>query len=348
MIKCGIIGCGVISGTHAAGYDAVPGAKVTHLCDLIPERAEKLTEKCPGAKCFTDYKEMLADKELDCVSICTDHASHAQIVCDAINAGKHVICEKVLGRTTEDLDQMIAAAIAHPEVIATGIFQHRFNDKNIALKELIRQNKFGKLLTVNLNFACLRTNQYYQNDSWRGTIAGEGGGVLINQAIHFLDQLRFLFGDVRKVVATSANLTHQGIIEVEDTVSFVAEFTSGLFVTVNATNSAAAKWRSALTICGTEVQVEIIDEKLSYLDGNCEKNLAEIRAIMEEENKDNTVHGKTYYGTGHTAQLADFIEAISEKRSPGVSLADAANSASLVHAVYASAASGEWCDVKIY
>lgn len=347
MIKCGIIGCGVISGTHTAGYQAIPGVKVTHLCDLLPERTAKLAATLPEeVKCFTDYREMLADTGLDCVSICTDHASHAEILCEAIKAGKHVICEKVLGRTPEDLEAMIKTAGDHPEIVATGIFQHRFNAKNIALKELIRQEKFGKLLTVNLNFACLRTNQYYQNDSWRGTIAGEGGGVMINQAIHFLDQLRFLFGNVKQLAATSANLTHQGIIEVEDTAAFVAEFASGLFVTVNATNSAAAKWRSALTICGTEAQVEIIDEKLAYLDGNDAGNLAEIRKILEEENRDNTIHGKNYYGTGHTAQLADFIAAIREKRTPGVTLKEAANSAALVHAVYASAANRQWCDVK--
>lgn len=344
MLKCGIIGCGVISGTHLAGYQAVEGAQVTAFCDLIAERAEKLAAQVPGARVYTDYRQMLADKDVECVSVCTDHASHVQIVCDAIEAGKHVICEKVPGRTPEDLEKMVRCALAHPEVVVTGVFQHRFNDKNIALRELVSRGAFGRILTVNLNFACLRTDEYYRNDAWRGTFSGEGGGVLINQAIHFLDQLRFLFGNVEKVAAVSGNLTHGEVIEVEDTAAFVAQFANGLFVTVNATNSAFAKWRSALTICGTEVQVELINEKLSYIDGEDGKT-AEIRKILEAADSAEAIHGKTYYGTGHTAQLADFADAVINRRAPAVSFADAANSAALVHAVYAASASGRWEEV---
>ena len=345
MIKCGIIGCGVIAPTHLAGYRQIPGVKVAAFCDLVKEKAEKLAADHPDAKIFTDYKELLADPEIDAVSICTDHASHAEIVCNALKAGKHLICEKVPARTGEDAQEMYQCAKEHPEVVASGIFQHRFNPGNIALRQIIKSGKLGKLLTVNLNFACLRTNEYYTKDLWRGTIAGEGGGVLINQAIHFLDQLRFLFGNVQRVSAVSANLTHQGVIEVEDTVAFTAQFDSGLFVTVNATNSASAPWRSALTICGTEVQLEFIDEKLSHLSGNDAENVNSIRMTLENAGNEEKVHGKSYYGTGHTAQLADFISAIEEKRSPGVSLADALDSAALVHAVYESCASGKWCEV---
>ena len=344
MIKCGIIGCGVIAPTHLAGYQQISGAEVCFFCDLIKERAEKLAENIPGAKVFTDYREMLKDPELAAVSICTDHASHAAILIDAINAGKHVICEKVPGRTPDDLERMTAAAAAHPELAAAGIFQHRFNASNIALRKLIAENKFGKLLTVNLNFSCLRTNEYYQKDSWRGTITGEGGGVLINQAIHFIDQLRFLFGDVKKVAASSANLTHQGVIEVEDTVSFTAEFANGLFLTANATNSAFARWRSALTICGTEAQVEFIDEKLSFLAASTPEKEDQIRSALNGSAKNTTIHGKAYYGTGHTAQLADFIAAITEKRQPQVTLAEAAKSAAFVFSIYEASAKGTWVD----
>ncbi len=345
MVKCGIIGCGVIAPTHLAGYKQIPGAQVAAFCDLVEEKAGKLAEEFPGAAVYTDYKEMLANKDIDAVSICTDHASHAEIVCEALKAGKHLICEKVPARTGEDAQRMYQAEKENPHIAASGIFQHRFNPVNIALREIIRSGKLGKLLTVNLNFACLRTGEYYSKDAWRGTVDGEGGGVLINQAIHFLDQLRFLFGNVRQVSALSANLTHQGVIEVEDTVAFTAQFDSGLFVTVNATNSASALWRSALTICGTEVQLEFIDEKLSHLSGNDAENVNSIRMTLENAGNEEKVHGKSYYGTGHTAQLADFISAIEEKRAPEVSLADALDSAALVHAVYESCASGKWCKV---
>jgi predicted dehydrogenase len=345
MIKCGIIGCGVIAPTHLAGYKQIPGVKVAALCDLVKEKTEKAAADFPDAQIYTDYRKLLANPDIDAVSICTDHASHAEIVCETLKAGKHLICEKVPARTREDAELMYQCAKEHPDVIASGIFQHRFNPANIALRQIIRSGKLGKLLTVNLNFACLRTNEYYTKDAWRGTVAGEGGGVLINQAIHFLDQLRFLFGNVQRVSAISANLTHQGVIEVEDTVAFTAQFTSGVFVTANATNSASAAWRSALTICGSEVQLEFIDEKLSHLSGNNGENVEAIRAELENADNAEKVHGKSYYGAGHTAQLANFIDAITNRNAPEVSLADALDSAALVHAVYESCASGKWCEV---
>lgn len=348
-MKYGIIGCGVISRTHAAGIQQIPGVELAVCCDLIPERMQNLAQEYNIPAMTADYREILADPEISALSICTDHASHAGIVCDALNAGKHVICEKVPGRTPEDLQKMVAAAKAHPELVAAGIFQHRFAPGNIALRELIRQGKFGKLLTVNLNFCCLRTNEYYQRDSWRGTFAGEGGGVLINQAIHFLDQLRFFFGEVRSVAAKTANLTHQGVIETEDTAAFTAEFADGLFVTANATNSASAKWRSALTICASEMQLEFINEKLHHIEGSDPEKVAEVRAYLDSVAAGTAdVVGKAYYGSGHTAQLADFIAAITEKRAPGVTLAEAANSAALVHAVYAASAANSWQSVADY
>lgn len=341
-MKCGIIGCGVIAATHAAGYRQIPSTELISCCDLIPERAAELAEKFGIPRVYTDYREMLADPELDAVSICTDHASHAEIFCAALDAGKHAICEKVPGRVPEDLEKMLKTAAAHPELAASGIFQHRFNPGNIALREVIRQGKLGKLLLVNLNFCCLRTNEYYEHDAWRGTIAGEGGGVLINQAIHFLDQLRFLFGEVERVAARRANRDHQGVIETEDTAAFVAEFSGGLFVTVGATNAAAAPWRSSLTVTGTEAQLEFIDETLTHVESRAPEVADQLRECLNAADRKGEVLGKSYYGTGHTAQLADFLAAIAEKRPPAVTLDDAANSAALVHAVYAAAASGTW------
>ena len=348
MIKCGIIGCGVVAPTHIEGYRALPDVEVVHLCDLIPERAERLGEKYAVARRSTDYRDLLADPEVDLVSVCTDHASHARIVCDALDAGKHVICEKALGRTFDDLATMARAAARHPELTAAGIFQHRYEPANRNLKQLIADGKFGTLLTVNLCFSCLRTDDYYRKDAWRGTVAGEGGGVLINQAIHHLDQLRYLFGEVKRLVARTANLTHQGVIEVEDTAAFLIEFESGLFGAVTATNSAAADWRSFLTIQGSDAVLEYANEKPVHI----ETRKAELKQLLETalnpETANRKVTGKAYYGAGHTAQLADMVEAVRNRRQSEVTLADAAGSAALVLAVYESARTGGWVDVPTY
>ena len=347
MLKCGIVGCGVIAPTHIEGFQAIPEVKITCLCDLELEKAKKLGEKYGIENCCTDYRELLAS-DVDIVSVCTDHASHAQIVCDAIAAGKHVICEKSLGRTFDDLERMTAAAKAHPELITAGIFQHRYEYSNIALRKLLQENKFGKLLCVSLNFACYRSNDYYRSGSWRGTVAGEGGGILINQAIHHLDQLRYLFGDVKRLCALSANLTHQGVIEVEDTAVFAAEFESGLMLTVTATNSASEDWRSFLTITGSEAYLEYINEKPSYIGSRDPARKEEIAAALNPGKENKKVSGKSYYGAGHSGQLADFVRAVLEKRQPLETMTDAANSSALILTVYKSAASGKWEEVPRY
>ena len=347
MIKCGIIGCGVIAPTHIEGYQALSDVQVVHLCDLIPERADKLGEKYGIARRSTDYRRLLADPEVDLVSVCTDHASHAQIVVDALNAGKHVICEKSLGRVPADLKRMCDAAKAHPELVASGIFQHRFQPANRTLKQMVAAGKFGRIVAVNLAFSCLRTDEYYNKDAWRGTFAGEGGGILINQAIHHLDQLRYVFGDVKRLVARTANLTHQGVIEVEDTAAFVMEFKSGVFGTVVATNSAAADWRSFLSLIGTELCLEYANEIPVHVEGRNAELAREVEAALAVRN-DAPVVGKKYYGVGHTDQLADVVDAIREHRAPAVTIEDAADSSALVMAVYESAARGGWVDVPDY
>ena len=337
MVKCGVIGCGVIAPTHIAGIEAVPNAKLEALCDINPERLNEKGDKFNVAKRYTDYRDMLADKDIDLVHVCTDHASHWQIVVDALNAGKHVICEKSAGRVDADLEAMVNAAKAHPELVSSGIFQHRFVKQNCALRDLVKDGKFGQMLMVNLSFCCLRTNEYYKKDAWRGTMEGEGGGILINQAIHHIDQLRFVFGDVTHVTAVSANLAHQGVIEVEDTAMFTMEFANGVLGSVSATNASVTTWRSSLVCTGTKATLECANEKPIFIEAADEELKNELETLLAPPAKEERIVGKSYYGSGHTAQIADVVDAIENKRAPQVSLIEAINTSSLIMAVYESA-----------
>ena len=349
MVKCGIIGCGVIAPTHIAGIEAIPNAELVALCDIVPEQLNKRADKYNIAKRYLDYRDMLADKEIDLVHVCTDHASHCQIVIDALNAGKHVICEKSAGRVDADLEAMANAAKAHPELVSSGIFQHRFVKQNCALKELVESGKFGQMIMVNLSFCCLRTNEYYEKDAWRGTFDGEGGGILINQAIHHLDQLRFTFGDIKYVTAVSGNLAHQGVIEVEDTAMFTMEFANGVLGSVSATNASVSRWRSSLVCSGTDAAVECINEKPIFVDAAGDELKREIETALTPPEQTEQIVGKSYYGSGHTAQIADVVDAIENHRAPKVTLVDAVNTSSLVMAVYESARNnGAKTAVRIY
>lgn len=348
MIKCGIIGCGVIAPTHIESYQAIKDAEVIHLCDLVPERLNTLGDRYAIARRSVNYHELLADPDVQLVSVCTDHASHARIVTDALAAGKHVVCEKSLGRVPDDLEIMVAAARQHPELVTSGIFQHRFQPHNLALRDLVGSGKLGRMLMVNLSFSCLRTADYYRKDAWRGTMAGEGGGVLINQAIHHIDQLRFVFGEVKAVTAITANLTHQKVIEVEDTSVFLLEFENGMLGTVAATSSSPDTWRIALTITGDRAYIEYDDEAAVRIVAADEQLKTEISDRLSDAPAAIVTAGKSYYGGGHTDQLADVIDAIEHHRQPAVTLIDAANSSSLIFAVYESARTRRRVEVRRY
>ena len=234
---------------------------------------------------------------------------------------------------------MAEAAAKNPQLVTSGVFQHRFVKQNIALNQLVNENAFGKLLMVTLSFCCLRTDEYYQQDAWRGTLKYEGGGVLINQAIHYIDQLRFTFGDVKTVSAVCRNQNHQNTIEVEDAAMITVEYDNGILGTIAATNASATRWRADVVITGTDATLTLVSEKPAFADSKDEALKARILQAVEPEVKPQIV-GKSYYGTGHTRQIADVCDAIENHRRPEVTLIDAINTASLVMAVYESARKG--------
>ena len=343
-IKCGIIGSGVIAPVHLESYRKIPGVTVKTLCDIIPGKAAALAEKYQVPGVCTDYQEMLADPEIDCVSICTDHASHGQITADALDHGKHVICEKCLTATDAQLELALAAHRRHPELVFAGVFQHRYEPSNRLLKKMIETGKFGTLLTASLNVACLRTDEYYNADPWRGTWAEEGGSVLINQSIHHFDLLKYFLGDIESLCASWSNRVHQKSIETEDTINVLLNFKSGVHAVFCATSGCkAATWRNGFTFTGTDGYLEYSQFEPSYgkfIDEETDKSfLAQFKTCSEAYKLE---AGKNYYGTGHPAQLSDFIGAIREGRAPYITGEEAAATAKAVHACYESGRTGKW------
>lgn len=343
-IKCGIIGSGVIAPVHLESYRKIPGVTVKTLCDIVPGKAAKMAEKYQVPGVCTDYLELLRDPEIDCVSICTDHASHAKIAADALDHGKHVICEKCLTATDAQLDLVLEAHKRHPELVFAGVFQHRYEPSNRLLKQMLETGKFGTLLTASLNVACLRTDDYYNSDPWRGTWAGEGGSVLINQSIHHFDLLRYFLGDIDSLCASWTNRVHPKSIETEDTINVLLNFKSGVRAVFCATSGCkAATWRNGFTFTGTDGYLEYSQFEPSYgkfIDEETEKTFRDQFKTCTEAYK--LEAGKNYYGTGHPAQLADFIGAIREGRAPYVTGEEAGATARAVHACYESGRTGKW------
>ena len=345
-IRCGIIGCGVIAPVHATSCRMLEGVEVTWACDLVEAKARALADTHAIAHVTTDYRELLAADDVDCICLCTDHASHAPIAVAALEAGKHVLCEKALAATPQGLSAMLAAADRHPELVFSGVFQHRFDGANRILKRLVKTRALGELLTAAVHVRCLRTPAYYRADAWRGTWANEGGGVLINQAIHFLDAMLWITGGATAVSGAYANRTHGEVMETEDTVAASFRLRSGALATLEATCSSHLAWEPTLELHGSLGAVEIRGDHILKIDfadiAVSEKITAELVAAIQQTK---SAGGKHYYGTTHPAQVRDFIEAIREGRLPEVTAHSAAQTVRTVFAIYESHRQGRWIDI---
>jgi predicted dehydrogenase len=346
-IKCGIIGCGVIAPSHIESYINLDNVEVTRVCDLVAEKATAIAERYNILQVDTDYQAMLNDAEIDCVSVCTDHGSHAEIVVEALKHGKHVLCEKSLGISHECLDAMAEAHQNHPELAFGGIFQHRFEKTNRYIKSLIDNGSFGTITNINLNVTTLRTDAYYNADDWRGTWAQEGGSLLINQAIHFIDLINWFSGGVSELYASCENMTHQATIETEDSAAIILKFRNGILGTVTATASSVEPWRQVIAISGTQGYVEMLNnEVIHHRFAPSELNDEVALQLQQCKDEKTIASNKDYYGEGHPAQIKDFIAAIREKRQPFVSGTSASSTVEIVLGCYRSSQTNKWVKLK--
>src|SRR5262245_12212568 len=223
-IGFGIIGCGMISRFHAKAVQDIKGAKVTACFDSFTSAADKFGAEI-GCKVYHDLDAMLADKAVDVVTICTPSGVHMEPAVAAAKAGKHIIVEKPLDITLKPRDAMIAAAKKAGVVLST-IFPSRFHESSQLLKSAIDKGRFGKLTMGDAYVKWFRTQEYYDSGAWRGTWALDGGGALMNQAVHSVDLLTWFMGPVVEVLSCTDTLAHERI-EVEDTAVACLRFENG-------------------------------------------------------------------------------------------------------------------------
>ena len=238
-MRVGIIGLGSIAPMHVnALLDC--GQEIVAVCDVEIEKCRKIKEQFKDAwsqECcvaeYTDYKKMLREAQLDSVHICTPHYLHAEMICEALSLNINVLCEKPLAITFEQFDAIEQAVKSSSAQLGVS-FQNRYNPTVLKMKEFLR----GK--TISSGTASLvwqRDAAYYASGAWRGKMATEGGGVMINQAIHSLDMLQHICGMPKTMIATVANHSLQGIIDVEDTAFGIFKMENGSNFTISATNA---------------------------------------------------------------------------------------------------------------
>src|SRR5438128_3932531 len=216
MLGFAIVGCGMIARFHARALADVPGTKIMALVSRTPANAQKLNETL-GLSCeiYTDLKPLLARPDVHVVIVTTPSGAHLEPAVAAAEAGKHVVVEKPLEITLARCDRIIDACDRHGVKLCT-IFPSRFGDANQALKAAVDAGRFGRLTLAETTCKWWRPQSYYDEGGWKGTRALDGGGALMNQAIHSVDLLLWMMGRTTHASGFTATLAHERT-ELEDT-----------------------------------------------------------------------------------------------------------------------------------
>lgn len=304
MLEVSLVGCGNISATHLPILSSLNCVRLSSVCDIVQQKADSAAKKYT-CKAFYDFETMLVKDKPDCVHICTPHYLHTAMAETALKMGINVLCEKPLAIDKKSLDSLRMAAQKSNAILGV-CFQNRYNEAVIKTKEIINSNHFGKLIAAKGNVSWFRNKDYY-SDSWHGKLSKEGGGVLVNQAVHTADLLRFLVGsNVKKVEAHVFNDSLKGICEVEDTAAVRYEFENGVIGILNATNAFSLNADVTLDFYfehGDKLHIEGLELYRFKNDGNVER--------LTEVSQDK-FHGKTYWGNGHEALISDFYRCVIE------------------------------------
>lgn len=299
-----IIGCGMISQFHISAINAIPNASLRGVYDAAPERRGQLAAQ-NGVKPYSSLEEVWADETVDAVCVCTPSGLHYPQAMAALEHGRHVLVEKPMALKLPDCDRLIAAARERKLTLGV-VSQLRFSPAVQQVKHAVDSGVLGKLVCADLYMKFHRSQDYYDSSGWRGTWAMDGGGALMNQGIHGVDLLRYLAGPVDSIFARAKTLARR--IEVEDTLSAVAEFQNGAIGVIQATTSMYSGFSRRLELCGERGTIIMEEDKILLWD------VADDTAAALEDQGASEVSSSSdparIGACGHTRQLANFNAAV--------------------------------------
>ena len=339
-MKYALIGCGRIAVNHikAALNNKL---EIVAVCDVLPEKMETLLAKYElqddkTIKRYTDYKEMITNEKPELVSIATESGIHAEIALFCIDQGVNVIIEKPMAMSMEDADKIIAAAEAK-NVKVSACHQNRFNVAIQELRKALEAGRFGKLSHGSIHVRWNRDHGYYDQASWRGTWA-QDGGALMNQCIHGIDLLRWMMGDEVEEVYGATRQQFHDYLEAEDVGMAVVKFKNGAIGTIEGTtNVYPTTLAHTLYIFGENGTAPIRGTSTNNID------VWDFADETEEDSKNKDLKEATsnVYGNGHTSLFADVIDAIRNNRKPYVDAIAGRNALEMVLSIYKSQKEGK-------
>jgi UDP-N-acetyl-2-amino-2-deoxyglucuronate dehydrogenase len=335
-MKIGILGGGNISGTHARAAAAIKGVELVAFHGSNRERTAKLASPY-GARVYDHLDAFLDHRPMDVVAIGSPSGVHAEQGIAAARRGLHVLVEKPIDITTERADALIRACDSAGVKLGV-FFQDRLRPDVIQIKKMIDDGSLGKPVMINGRVRWYRPPEYYSGSKWRGSWTLDGGGAVMNQAIHTVDLVQWMFGPVARVAAATSTLVHD--IKVEDTAAAVIEFTSGALGTIEATTSLYPGYPRRLEVTGSEGTLVLEDERLVRVDLRSSSSSARA-ATPADQAPENASSPVVSDASAHQRVIEDFLRAIESNTVPSCDGREGRRSVELVEAIYAAARTGQ-------
>ncbi len=320
-MKVAVIGLGEISKLHISALKDC-GQEIVSICDIEESRCDEAIEKYGLTRTtkYISYQEMLKNEQLDCVHICTPHYLHAEMICAALKLGINVLCEKPLAISEAQLLE-IEKAVKDSHAKLGVCHQNRYREAFLYLKEFFGERAISSAAAM---LVWNRDKEYYDSGEWRGTKEMEGGGVMINQAIHSLDVLQWFCGYPESVIATTNNHSLKDVIEVEDTAYGLFTLKNGGNFIVTATNAAKYCFPiHTLFRCG-ENTVEVSEDKI-FINGEF---------FVKSDGR--PYFGKEEWGVGHNNLIKDFYRCLNSGEKFPVDFYEGSKAVRLILAMYRS------------
>jgi len=308
MIRTAIIGLGAISIAHISAISKCRQVELVAVCDVNSEKRSVL----PHIPFYEDFEEMFAEEELDAVHICLPHHLHTMVSRKAAENKIHIFVEKPIGIGFQDFESMLFLEETYGVCVGVCL-QNRYNKTSQRIKKIIESKEYGDLKGIKAILAWNRGMDYYFKDPWRGAVSGAGSGLLLSQAIHTIDLLAFLAGEVEWVKGATGNLLLEEI-EVEDTAMAYIKHLNGV---------GSVFFGTVIHCINSNVEMEFVfennvvymnDDQLFLINEGERKILAKNHKISE---------GKKYYGAGHTLAIKQFYSSINNDKQDYISVQDA-------------------------
>ena len=337
ILRVGIIGLGGISRVHIANLLKMENAKIVAVCDINEDRLSAAVEKT-GAEGYADWHGLVKRNDIDIVHILTPHYLHAPMSIEALKAGKHVLTEKPMATTIEDAKKMIEAADKAKGTLSV-IFQNRYNASSVAIRNMIENGELGSFICARASVCWHREAPYYTESGWRGSLETEGGGTLINQAIHTLDLLSYLGGPIRRVLGHISTDLLRDSIEVEDNCHAVFEYESGAKGVLHCTNNYGIDAPIMLELVFENATYQLHAEKLfKVVDG--------VPTLVVEGQDAKHLGEKSYWGDSHKIQIAKVYDCILNGVPFEIDGRSAFPALNLVKAIQESSRINNWVELE--